>query len=83
MGGREGKAERAVCVTCYMCVCMYVCEGAGKREARRNRPHMCMSEAVKEAVISHRCALCISHQEFPLSGREGALFGWFFLIYLF
>ena len=54
------------------CVCVCVCvRGAGKREARRNRPHMCMSEAVKEAVISHRCALCISHQEFPLGvGRS-------------
>ena len=40
-GGGEEKAERGVCVTCYMCVCMC----GGGREARRNRPHMCMSGA--------------------------------------
>ena len=68
--GRGGESRKgSVCYVLHVCVCVCVyVRWAGEREARRNRPHMCVSEAVKEAVISHWYALCISHQEFPVSG---------------
>ena len=64
VGGEEGEAGRGVRVAC-MSVCV--------RERGTTCVRLCVSEAVKDAVISQGSALCISHQGFSASEWEVAL----------